>query len=339
MALALTITEVTGEQRELRMEGAALPTSMTGLGGDFAEKLTWYPGQREGSSQGLGPREQPLEMSGYWTDTHLGSEEAQTLIQLADSMRIEGRECLLEFDDNIRRGRILTFTWEILIAGVDYTWDMRFSVHSRDWAPSAFIFAAEGTAPAARLDTMETALEALEVPPPERMQNTTRTSLLASVSRIRNGMTRVRTAIETPQALIPGTARGIVSMIADMEADAILLRDTAGSLEADLTVMTTGRGIDRLTGTVYIGELLGNSAIFVDVVRRQRAAFERIARGPARTLHDVREGESLASIAMRHYGSALHWQDIATHNGLLSLELFPGTILAIPDVTTRRESA
>lgn len=335
MPVALVITEIRGEQRELRLEGSALPTSSVPLGGDYREKVTWYPGGEEGSSQGIGPTEDPVPFTGYWSDATLGAGVAKDLVDLADSIRVTGQECFLTWDNRIRRGRLGRFIDNAVIEGTDYEWEMVFNVHAREVTQRKRVFAAERTAPSARLDVMEIAFDDLETAPPSRMLSSVRNAIAAVVADMRSGMDRLRTAIESPAGLIPGQARDVVSMIDGLESDAIALRNTVGGLQADATVMNTVRALDVLQGTIYIGDMVGASVGFVDVLRKQRSAFERLAQGPVRRLHVVRRGETLASIAMRHYGSALDWPFIARHNNVKNLELTPDLIIAIPDVINR----
>jgi hypothetical protein len=50
-------------------------------------------------------------------------------------------------------------------------------------------------------------------------------------------------------------------------------------------------------------------------------------------LHQVVIGETLESIAFKHYGRRGQWRDIATSNGILDpLTLVPGTYLVIPEL-------
>ena len=50
------------------------------------------------------------------------------------------------------------------------------------------------------------------------------------------------------------------------------------------------------------------------------------------SLHQVVIGETLESIAFKHYGRRGQWRDIATHNRILDpLSLAPGTYLIIPE--------
>jgi len=68
-------------------------------------------------------------------------------------------------------------------------------------------------------------------------------------------------------------------------------------------------------------------------IRDGRAVVTELLQGRGLTLHPVRLGETLQSIAARYLGSWQEWRRIADANGIGAGPLTPGTVLTIPSRT------
>ena len=82
----------------------------------------------------------------------------------------------------------------------------------------------------------------------------------------------------------------------------------------------------RQAGTVVVTQHVEDKRLIELSVARRRNAH-----GRRRTVHVVKKGETLMSIARKEYGTADRWQDIAIHNGINDpRHLRPGKRLKLP---------
>jgi len=135
------IRELTGDKREFRLAGRALPYPPFTLSGKQRNSLTWYAGSPEGTIQMLGAEEEQTTINGKWKDRFLrrvedlspdeqraagfdraargvaGTSEPAAGQYGEPGAQINGqpinniRELAEEFDDVRRKGQILEVSW------------------------------------------------------------------------------------------------------------------------------------------------------------------------------------------------------------------------------------
>lgn len=145
-ASAFTITELTGEQRALRLTDRALPYRPFTLKGDQRHENEWYPGSPEATLQIFGAKEDQTTINGKWKDRFIrppqallpseliqagfksplqpaagqqGSIAAQLngeavlsvedLVDLVDDMRAKGQIVEVRWMSRVRQGIIASF--------------------------------------------------------------------------------------------------------------------------------------------------------------------------------------------------------------------------------------
>ena len=162
-ASAFTIQEITGDQREFRFTGRALPYRPFTISGTQRHDLTWYAGSPEGTLQILGAKEEDTSINGWWKDRFLmpidamavdtrieaglASSTAQAagqngelgaqingqpvenvrgLAEAVDDMRRKGQLVEVTWMSIVRRGIIKSFrqTWH---TAQDLEWELQFA--------------------------------------------------------------------------------------------------------------------------------------------------------------------------------------------------------------------
>ncbi len=134
-----TITELSGDQRQVILTGRAMPYRPYSLEGTQRNERTWLPGYSIATVTVLGPSEEPSEIRGAWKDKFIGDptvvfsgtppifssgapvatvREAAALI---DDIRRKGQLCEVTWDEQIRHGILSKFKQD---------WQ---NVHDLDW--------------------------------------------------------------------------------------------------------------------------------------------------------------------------------------------------------------
>lgn len=151
-AIALTITEQTGDKRQLVLTQRALPYRPVEFSGEQGVEFTKYNGNPIRTVQVLGPEEEPTEFSGFWKERFIGERNALSLtsmayytqdgastnllttidlVRLADDIRLKGQEVVVQWGPEVRRGILKRFSrkWHNIH---DAEWTMRFEWSSQN---------------------------------------------------------------------------------------------------------------------------------------------------------------------------------------------------------------
>ena len=129
----MVFRELGGAMREVVLEGAALPSRGVSNAVTTRKVTTWYPGRSTASTQRMGTSEDPIRMSGFWSDALLAEVNTtrETLRQDIRSLQRVGFEIELEWGQHIRRGFIDSFDaeWDTDGRGA---WTMTFGPNESD---------------------------------------------------------------------------------------------------------------------------------------------------------------------------------------------------------------
>lgn len=156
LATAMTIRELTGDQRTIRLTGRSLPHRPFELSGSQRHSLDWYPGSPIGTLQVFGAKEEGSTFRGRWCDKFLGGDipfgssttltgstteflegvevvvvneervrTARDLVFVVDDVRRKGQEVEVTWLNQVRRGLLERFTqrWQ---TGHDVEWELGF---------------------------------------------------------------------------------------------------------------------------------------------------------------------------------------------------------------------
>ena len=115
------IRELSGDKREVRLTGRALPYRPFHLVGTQRVDATWLPGSSEATLTVLGAAEEPTQINGKWKQKYLSQAEkpfqldneqvatAQSAIELMNSIRLRGQLVEVTWMAETRRGIITRF--------------------------------------------------------------------------------------------------------------------------------------------------------------------------------------------------------------------------------------
>ena len=133
--LPVILRELEGQQREVVLEGSALPRQGVEVGGRLRTVRTHYPGTRAASTQVLGTEEDPIELRGHLRDVWLGAEGAALAqMQALRDLYLGQRYCELSWGETlVRRGFIKEFRADF-IREADIGYRLRFEVDEADEA-------------------------------------------------------------------------------------------------------------------------------------------------------------------------------------------------------------
>lgn len=140
------IRELTGQQREIRLRGRALPYRPLEFSGSQRTKLTWYQGNPIATQQVLGPIEDVTTVQGMWKDRFMTGDAtnggmlvngdpaaiagAAEAVALMNEVRIGGNAVLVNWGPEVRVGILRNFSakWD---REQDVAWSMEFEWSSR----------------------------------------------------------------------------------------------------------------------------------------------------------------------------------------------------------------
>lgn len=156
---ALVIREMTGELREVRLTGRALPFRPFTLEGTQRADVTWLPGSPRATAQMLGPSEEPTTIQGRWCERFVGVGSGEDigegvttgaaastvdpddvpasvdgtsitsvldLVDLLDDVRRQGQLLEVSWGSHVRQGFLARFkqSW---VTSVDVEWEAQFT--------------------------------------------------------------------------------------------------------------------------------------------------------------------------------------------------------------------
>lgn len=359
-ASRLSIEELTGSLRQIALLGRALPYQGVAFGGTEVHKITWYPGNPEGTLQVLGPSLEPTTFHGFWKDRFLPGQieqvgfaeliadsagdvgavttvrsaaTAERLVRAFESLRASGQRLRVQWGSIVREGILSSFTpkWVRL---QDCEWEMEFVWFSAGVsAPRA-----ASTPPESRTE-MRTAMDAndgaLRRAPRGRVNGSYQAELRASTRLERVQIAQMFGALASISSASPagGVPLGPLNALSTA-SDAIRLvaQDTVERLSDQPYLVATE--FDAVTDVLRIEawrRSLGRTQAELMATALRVAGRERERRQPANVTIVLVPGDTtLRALAQRYYGTSDSWQLIANANGLTDSMVRAGTTIVIP---------
>lgn len=335
-ASAVTIRELTGQQRSVKLEGRSLPYRPTTFHGEQRLKRSDYTGSSTPTVQVLGPKEGPLELKGTWKDKFLGEGVAQSLQETFDSIRRSGQELEIQWDRFIRRGflRIAKFT---VLRTQDIEWTMEFEIRTQGEpdTPVTATFVSVGAQQDAEGAALQASLEASKGQLEGFLGRTT------ALGRFLNGTQQVLDRIQAFRDSATGaifSARLSLDQARNVIARARALRDSGGVVlrEADgllSDVQAAGRGLQNVLSLELAkrqveADALGAIALAVRAEENALAFIEPDIVGSV----FLAVNQDLRGVAAKFLGTADAWEQLADFNGLVGSAQPAGTLILIPRV-------
>jgi hypothetical protein len=194
-ATSFTITELTGAQRQLVLQGRAMPYKPLTMKGTMRAEFTWYPGNTTASVQMLGSKEEPTTVSGKWKDRFIASSNeffslvtptgialqtagaasqgavgqalasTQDIVKTVDSIRRAGQLLRVTWGDVIREGILTSFTvtWErqdVASWEMEFTWISQGETQIAPTLPASISLGNLATQLSAKVADLRAAIEA-----------------------------------------------------------------------------------------------------------------------------------------------------------------------------------
>lgn len=348
------------------LRGRAMPYQGVGWEAEQHLKQTWYPGNPVATMQVLGPREQPTTMGGMWKDRFirgamvrngdaLAVTTALQAVELFNELWRSGKRVRVQWAQFVRSGVIARFT-ATPDRAQDIAWEVEFAWDSRDdeQAPRA---ATEESAPAGSdlmkllndIEDICVAAPAMAAAFNARIISTIR-EVSDRVSKIIDVLKVIETVVNLPAAVLGAlvtNAEALGRQLQDLQRRILGERSSAqdsqtsqrakggytdpgrlGRKGAALVSSSVTQELEfeawRRTLGLALGALGGKMfRVTADVLNRQRPATTRVV--------TVKQGETLYTLATRHYGSPDFANFLAQQNRLTGAAVPPGFRLRVPD--------
>lgn len=349
MAEAVTITEVTGLRRAVRLFDRALPYQELSTGREQHYVQRWYPGCPVGSIQVQGPRLPDWTMHGMWKTKFLAGQYSVELENFDDIRVVGGRivaEDLIEAFNRIctdgqtidvrwgpesRRGIMTAFvpTWINLD---DIKWEVTFAWTSIGEFNDSF----RATGVLDSVKDVQWSLDQLDLTVAEMPASITgdqRTLVERGASAVRSAGAEFTSVLGRIQAAKTTT----IEMIQNAATYGERVVQAANALR---TGMISDLPYYELIAVDDVGIVLASSIFRLDVSSRSAnvaatsrqastSVSERVAPGPL-AIVTITENTTLRTLARRYYGDADAWTFIADANGLIGSIAPIGTRVVVP---------
>ena len=351
-APAITITELTGEKRQVTLRGRALPYRPVAWASRMRTKLTWYQGSTVATQQVLGPELEPTIMNGVWKDRFMfgaeaGGDAAFLVNGSPDEVRSAESAAALMYQI-LQAGNTLRVVWgpEVRIGLLvafeanyerrqDVAWRAEFQWQSRD---ESQVRAIEDPVGADDLLGAINGLDDILGFSPEDVARAFNAQLLDSIESVREKVGILFEALRTIEAVasIPQTVLGAIA--AAVESIRLELTEEIGRLNEssvagdndDAGVSTTTRAAEVFSieayrrGVARLANVLRRIALAIDAQVQTRATPDAI------TVVPIPEDTSLYALSVRFYGTPDFATFLARANGLQSAVAPAGFSLAVP---------
>lgn len=352
---ALTIKELTGEKRSIRLAGRALPYRPFTLDGEQRSDLAWPAGSPIASQQVLGATEAPTSVNGWWKDRFLGEEEdavgdfpaqvdgrpfltASALAAEVNDIRRQGQIIEVRWLNHVRIGILKRFVqkWH---TSADVEFELTFEWQSQGELDDAPMVAPEFdlSSIVAQAQTDAATLREYSTPPFARLAAIS-AQINDLVTGIEDGVLNMKDTIEgyVDGAMEPlDAARRVTGLLSFVKYESLDLID----------YIYSSTGLEFMGTNLTPSEVLFSDRLIVeknnrDCARAARTARHNSARGEAKaaatvdpdllTIHLAREDEDLRKVSQQYYATQGLWQYLMRYNGLPSSKLTAGMQILIP---------
>ncbi len=348
------IRELSGDEREVRLVGRALPYRPFELKTKQRVEVDWYPGMPIGTATVLGATEDPTELHGEWKDKFLGvADSGSTAPMSLDGSPVTTiKEAVRLFDSLCRLGQLIEVTWDDQTRhGHLSAFEKRFkNVHDVEWALT-FDWVSRGESLGAASFGTSTVLSDTHGLLITQLDDLDRIGVpggfglsLGFVAGIQGIQHSIENLIQNVEDTIQGVvtqaqtavraARGIIATLTGIEAECGVMRDflessVAGAINGDVPVPSQGFS-ERLSAEEYRSELKLWAAAMRRIAVEQRTALDGQIVTDILASYVARLGEDLRDVSQLFYKTPFEWRRIMVFNDLTSAELSAGQLVQVP---------
>lgn len=359
-ASALTITELSGQGRTVRLAGRALPYRPFDLEGTQRINIEYYGGNPQGSPTVMGGEFQPTKLAGYWKDKYLGQPETnpttgnaqspftvdgttvdnvRDAARITDSIRAEGQLCLVTWDEQTRQGFLRRFkqSWH---NRHDLEWEIDFEwIGDGDELGNAVLQEQGGVSEAQGVIDADYQRLVIAAQPDFPPDPTFISPLDSAVNALATTTTQLQGAVHNlaTQANDPLDAvRRTVAVLNSVSSQAQDVIDVAQGQPAQTMIA------DVSPGSATLGQSL-RAAAFARATTRAARQMKRDAIIRASVMaatvqssllgtYIARDGDDLRDVSRKFYQTPFEWRRLMTFNELSSAELDAGQLVLVPRI-------
>lgn len=364
-ASALTIEQLSGERRLLRLVGRALPYRPFNLKTGQRVQTTWLPGSPRASVTVLGPTEDPSSISGYWKDKYLGEQtgvQAYGDSTLANPFIVDGsavvtvRQAVDVVDALVREGQIVEVTWDMqtrhgYLTEFDKNWH---NIHDLEWSmkfewvgrgepvvPSVFTQEVSISNVSSTIKSTVDDINAFALEPGFALDTTFYQDLLAKLQALSDLSDRLQASVANMSALAlaPFNAlRLAIATTAGLILQSTDMIDTFNSQVAGAINIQSSIGNQsapmRATADLWVRGMVDRCKDLKYLAVDQRAVMVKGDEADILAVYTARDGDDLRTVSRNFYGTPNDWQNLMLFNGLSSAALEAGMVILIPKAST-----
>lgn len=349
-----SIVELTGQLRQIDLLGRALPYQRVAFGGETKNKLTFYPGNPQGTLQVLASTLQPTVLQGMWKDRFVPGQveavgfdglspgdtaTASLIVRAFEELRRSGQRLRVQWYDVVREGVLSRFTptW---IRPQDVEWEAEFTWFQENVEAPRAGDEPPDDRPALRrsMDENDRAFRDVRGRSVER---SFRSAIGSFVRSERVQLAQSFAALNTISRALPGAVVDLSEPVNALAACASTIRSEVSSALVLLTDLpyTEATLVDavldvlgaeswrRTVGLTQDGLAVSATRVALREAERNVGALGQTVVVPGDT--------TLRMLSLRYYGTSDSWQRIADANGLTDSLVRAGTTIYIPPSRSR----
>jgi hypothetical protein len=368
---AITIEEITGSKRIIRLTGRGLPFRPLPFSTEQRAPTDWLPGSPFGTLTVLGPTEKDTTIHGEWKDKFLGKnrlDPGSSPVTVNSEAVTTVREVDALFHELLRHAQLIEFRWgHIVRRGVlvnydrewknlnDLTWHATFRWISLGEDIAPVVFNASGSYGDIKngMAVEMAGLGDIEVPDIIGVTSSFVTALKDFQNAFQEAATFVAEVAKQVVDLIVSPIRAARDLMATFDDVIRTAEDLLNYVESQFgseTGLDTGPG-----GAGAAGIILGKpypvqtesekrvSLVFLDSLKRWAFRMRSFAATAQETLktslgadvssvYIVRDYQSLKDVAQEVWGSPFEWRRLMMFNDLNGIEVPAGTVVFVPRV-------
>jgi len=360
-ASTFRVEELTGDQRDIRLTGRALPYRGLELAGTQRNSIEWYNGNPIGVLQVFGSKEEPTVVNGMWKDRFLGDGggpargawatvdglgvlTARELCDVFNDVRRKGQEIEFTWLDRVRRGIIEKFSekWD---NGHDVTFEIGFAWTSQGESLQDITLASDFNSDLADV--------------PSQMHSIT-DNIQAGAAMFANGFNE---AYSSTVGQIDLAGAAIMATVDELDAAAVglaqfesipdsAMRRVGGILDGlKLEAVDLGEALQgnadgaRLNIGGPFGKVLADRATIRSQsdIANQTSALAAAqqqklllgAKSNVIAIYQAREGDDLRRVSTIYYKTPDEWRGLMVYNHLTSDKLSAGQMVIVPTTVPR----
>lgn len=345
-----SITEIiNGQPRtkdQIVLNGSFMPHESVSFGGKQKIIKEYYAGSNDPSIQVLGAQEDDISIKGMLKEIKLPADlkgAAQDYQEQLDAMRIRGNLVEIALGEWKRYGFIESGSFKVFQKNrIGY--EINFLISGKTIPKNYYLvngFDGDLTKP--NRDLAKRAAEyfaKLEEEKPSGMQKSMIDELNDAISGVAKEITKVTSFVDgilndfdklkaSAERAI-GVIRNARNFIVKSSKRISAIPNTISSLSASAT--SEGEKLKNVFQNFqYINDVKKTNTLTLAELNVLQKKFESTRQKPFKTVHLVREGDTLQKISIKYHGTSDKWNDIKELNNLRDTNLVKGSILKIPN--------